>query len=80
MVKSNIISTAEIEGNTERGYQPATDVNTLTISYIIDALEKRGINSMPFANAPEFEALSSSLEAFERTIDDLPDNKLLKDI
>jgi hypothetical protein len=52
----------------------------LTISYIIDALEKRGINSMPFANAPEFKALSSSLEAFERTIDDLPDNKLLKDI
>ena len=80
LVKSNIISTAEIEGNTERGYQPAIDVNTLTISYIIDALEKRGINSMPFANAPEFEALSSSLEAFERTIDDLPDNKLLKDI
>jgi len=54
LIKSNILSTAEIEEKGERGYQPARDINVLTIQYVIDAMEKRGLNSMPFTHAPEF--------------------------
>ncbi len=34
---------------------------------------------MPFAHSPEFEALSESLEAFWKTIESLPANRLLKE-
>ncbi|MBN1380204.1 MAG: YihY/virulence factor BrkB family protein [Deltaproteobacteria bacterium] len=80
LVKSNIISVAETEEGGERGYQPALDVNMLTIQYVIDALEQRGINTMPFAHSPEFEVLSSLMEKFGTTVDKLPENKLLKDL
>ena len=35
---------------------------------------------MPFAHTPEFEALSESLEAFGKTIEKLPANKLLREL
>jgi hypothetical protein len=35
---------------------------------------------MPFAQTPEFETLSVLLDIFGKTIERLPDNKLLKDL
>ncbi|MEN6330707.1 MAG: YhjD/YihY/BrkB family envelope integrity protein [Smithella sp.] len=78
--RSNILSKAEIEGNEEHGYQPARDINVLTINYVIEAMEKRGLNNVPFSHAPQFPALSASVEAFGKTIEKLPENKLIKDL
>ncbi|WAC07759.1 MAG: YihY/virulence factor BrkB family protein [Thermodesulfobacteriota bacterium] len=78
LVKCRIVSVTDTEG--ERGYQPALDINTLSIQYVIDAMEQRGVNTMPFAHTPEFETLSVLLETFGKTIEKLPDNKLLKDL
>ena len=80
LVKSNIVSTVEIEGGNERGYQPAIDVSALSIQYVIDAIEKQGVNTLPFTDSPEFASLSASLEAFGRKIEQLPENRLLKEI
>lgn len=78
--QSNIISDTSIEGGGERGFLPARDINVLSIQYIIDAMERRGINTMPFAQAPEFDALSESVETFRTAIEKLPANRLLKDL
>ncbi|MRR17191.1 MAG: YihY family inner membrane protein [Deltaproteobacteria bacterium] len=80
LVKSSILSVTQADGSSENGYQPARDVNSLSIHYIIDALEERGLNEMPFTHAPEFAALAASLEAFGKAISELPQNKLLKDV
>jgi membrane protein len=80
LVKSNIVSAAQIEGNGDPGYQPAIDINVLTIQYVIDALEKRGINTMAFTDNPEFASLSASLEAFGKNVERLPENKLLREM
>lgn len=80
LVKSNILSTTAIEGDGEHGYQPALDPDKLTIQYVVDAMEQRGLNAMPFIHAPEFTALSASLEAFGKTIEKLPENRLLKEL
>jgi membrane protein len=78
LVKCRIVSVTDTEG--ERGYQPALDINALSIQYVIDAMEQQGANTMPFAHTPEFETLSVLLETFGKTIERLPDNKLLKDL
>ncbi|MBN1614001.1 MAG: YihY/virulence factor BrkB family protein [Deltaproteobacteria bacterium] len=80
LVKSRIISVTETENDGVRGYQPALDVNVLSIKYVIDAMEQQGINAMPFAHTQEFETLSSLMETFGETIEKLPDNKLLRDL
>ena len=80
LVKSNIVSAVEIEGSDQRGYQPAIDVNVLTISYVIDAIEKRGADTARFSGNPDFVSLAASLESFDKCFRQLPENKLLKEI
>jgi hypothetical protein len=46
----------------------------------MEAIERRGINVMPFIHAQEFETLSASLESFRKAINQLPENILLKNL
>ena len=80
LVGSGILSGTETDIGGERGYQPARDIDGLTIQYITDAMEVRGINSMPFAHTPAFAALSEALESFRQTVEKLPANRTLKDL
>ncbi|HQK99460.1 MAG TPA: YhjD/YihY/BrkB family envelope integrity protein [Smithellaceae bacterium] len=80
LVHGGIVSVAQIEGNGESGYQPAIDPDKLTIRYVIDAMERRGVNAMPFTHGPAFDAILTSLDVFDRTLDTLPDNRRLKDL
>lgn len=77
--QSNIIVDTSIEGSGERGFQPARDINVLTIRYIMDAMERKGLNTIPFSQTPEFATLAETLEIFGSTIDKLPTNRPLKD-
>lgn len=80
LTQSNILSVTDAEKDGERGFQPARDIHTLTMQHVIDALELRGINMMPFAHTPVFSALLEASETFRNTIENLPANKLLKDL
>ncbi len=80
LLKSRILSVTETEEGGEPAYQPALDVNMFSIKYVIDALEKQGANDIPFTHGPDFEALSGLMEGFDRIIESMPDNKLLKDL
>ena len=77
---SKIISATEPDNTGERGYLPARDISVLTVEYVIEAIGRTGLNDMPFAHTPEFEALSSIIEDFEQALEGLPANRLLKDI
>jgi len=43
-------------------------------------MEFRGINTIPFAQTPEFSALSEAVETFRKIVEKLPANRLLKDL
>ena len=62
------------------GYQPARDINGLTIRNVLDALEQNGIDNIPVSKTAEFEALSDSLEKFNEAMENSPGNRLLKEI
>lgn len=78
LVKCDIVSVVEIEGDGEKGHQPAIDINVLTIQYVVEAMENRGLNTLPFAHSSEFASLSASLAWFGQAIGNMPENKLLK--
>ncbi len=80
LVGSGILSGTETDPGGERGYQPARDIDGLTIQHIIDAMEVRGLNAMPFSNTPAFAALSEALESFRHAVEKLPANRKLKDL
>ena len=62
------------------GYQPACDINKLTISSILEAIEHHGAEGIPIAQTEELTALSDSLKQFSQEMENSPANKLLKDI
>jgi len=77
---SNIISATESGKERERGFIPSRDIHMLTVQYILEALEKNGLNEMPFAHTPEYESLAETLAGFDYSLERLPANKLIKDL
>jgi len=80
LIKSKIISSAKTDADEETVYQPARDINHLTIKYIIDALDQNGVREMPVAQNQAFEGLTKALEGFNEAMEKSPANKLLKDL
>ncbi|MEW6663651.1 MAG: YhjD/YihY/BrkB family envelope integrity protein [Thermodesulfobacteriota bacterium] len=62
------------------GFQPARDPEVLTVKYVIDALERKGSDSVPVAPSEELQKLSEILEAFGELVEKSPANRKLKDI
>ena len=80
LAETRVLSSTNTDDYHEPAYQPARDISLLTIGYIIEALERRGVNSIPVAQTEELKALSESLEALRDSIEKSPANKLLRDI
>jgi len=80
LVESGIASETMTGKYKELAYQPARDINGLTIKYIIDALEQRGAANIPFAKTEELETLTETLQTFGEIMEKSPANRLLKDI
>ena len=68
LVESGILSEVATQENEEPAYQPGRDSDSLTIQYVIDALEKRGVDTIPTAQTAESKVLSESLQAFNDVI------------
>jgi membrane protein len=80
LVQSRVISETRTDEDQKYGYQPARDINTITIKYVVDAVDRNGTNSIPVARNEEFETLSHAIEKFSDEMETSPANKLLKDI
>lgn len=63
----------------ETAYQPARDINVMSIGFIIGALENKG-TSLKVTRTREIEALSEALQSFQNEVEKSPANRLLKDI
>jgi len=79
LVGAKILSEVKPD-NKDVPYQPAIDVDKLTIKYVVEALEQRGISDIPIEKTAELDKLSNCLTAFSGTIEKSSANILLRDI
>ncbi|MGA7144725.1 MAG: YihY/virulence factor BrkB family protein [Desulfobacterales bacterium] len=80
LVEASILSYTKAEKNKDVSYQPARDINTITINTVIEALEQNGVDNIPVAQTPELSHLSEALKTLNEEIEKSPANRLLKDI
>jgi membrane protein len=80
LTEANILAIAHGESERDRLYQPARDVGEMTVQFVIEQMEKAGTNAVPVAQTPELEKLRTTLTAFARALQKLPENKLLKNL
>ena len=80
LVHSGLVSEIKTKNDKEFAYQPARDINQMTIQSVLEALDHRGINDIPVAKTEEYQALSEALRDFGEAMQSSPANKLLKNI
>ena len=80
LVESGLVSEIKTQADKEFAYQPARDINNLTIQYVLEALDQKGTDNIPVARTEDYQALSDALQNFSEAMEKLPANKLLKDI
>ncbi|MGD9057823.1 MAG: YihY/virulence factor BrkB family protein [Desulfobacterales bacterium] len=80
LVESGVVSEICTTADKEFAYQPARDINQLSIQSVLEALDHKGTENIPVANTSEFQALSDALKEFSEAMAESPANKLLKNI
>lgn len=69
-----------LEDDASVAYQPGRSVETLTIGFVVDALDRHGSNTVHVAPSAELEEITRRLEAFNNLLANSPENKCLKDM
>ena len=80
LVDAKVLSIIRQNDEAKQYFQPAQDVEKLTIKKVIDLLEKQGESRIPSINDKELEKISRRLESIDRLIENSSENILLKDI
>lgn len=80
LTQSGVIPEVKLNDSLTVAYQPARDINKLTIKKVINALEQRGIDDIPLVESEEMNKLSKHLDEFNKTVERSPSNLILKDI
>ncbi len=80
LTNANVLSVIQSKNDREGFYQPARDINEMTIQFVIEKMEKAGTQDVLSVDTPELEKLRESLEAFDLVVKNLPENIALKDL
>ena len=80
LVESGLVSEIKTKTDKQFAYQPARDINKLTIKYVLGTLEQNGTDNIPVAKTKDYMALSEALQNFSAAMEKSPANRLLKDI
>jgi len=80
LVEAGLISETKTKIEKEHAFQPARDINKLTIQFVLAALERSGTDTIPVTRTDHYQALSDALKNFRDAMEKSAANKLLKDI
>jgi membrane protein len=79
LVGANVLSEVK-GGEEEERYQPAQDLENLTVRKVMDLLDKRGFDDPYLVKREEIEKLSLKLDAMNQLLEKSSENVLLKDL
>ena len=80
LIKVNIISEVNLPKPKLIAYLPSLNIDTLSVKYVIEKLDKQGHSSILDASLDKTCRLLEIHNVFLKTIDTLPENVLLKDL
>jgi membrane protein len=76
----NLVSIIHENENKERLYQPALDINRLSVSFVFSRLDKKGIEQTMVVKNKDYAKVISMLEKFDKLIAKSDSNILIKDL
>jgi hypothetical protein len=64
----------------ETGYQPGISDSRLTVKYIIDKLDEKGVNELPIENTEELAIVNRLMKDMDNVLNTSKGNTLVKDL
>ena len=80
MTESGILNEVQIDEKVPAAYVPSRDVEQFTISFILEALEARGVNDLPLPEGGANASLAHALEQLRESLRQSPGNRPLKEL
>ena len=80
LTNAGLVSVIYEKDQIERLYQPALDINKLTVSYVLSKLDKKGIEHDTAIRNKDYEKIVSMLEKFDKLAAKSDSNILIKDL
>jgi len=77
---AQLVSVLHENEHKERLYQPALDINRMTISFVFSRLDKKGIGPVIVSKAKDYNKVIAILDKFDRLITKSDSNILIKDL
>lgn len=78
--ETGIFNEVKMTDDKEIGYQPGISDSKLTVKYIIDKLDEKGVNELPIENSEEFETISKLMKDMDDVLNTSKGNMLVKDL
>ncbi len=80
LVNAGILAELATDSSKERSYQPAVDINKITVDYVYNQMELTGGDQMVVTESEELNKITKIHEHILHSIKESPSNILLKDI
>lgn len=80
LVETKVLAEVKTENDKEIAYQPAISDSKLTIKFIMDRLDEKGVNSLPITDHKELEIINRLLVDLDNVMDNPKGNLPVKDI
>jgi membrane protein len=80
LVQAGVLSEVNLEGDTERVFQPGRAIETLTPVFVIEALGRAGSSEVPIHDSPDLEHIRDAVEGLWGSLRNAPENRPLVDI
>jgi membrane protein len=80
LVEVKLVNEIKVNGSKEIGYQPALDINQISIQMVLERLDKNGIDFMLVKNTEALTALKNAVDSFHKKLEASNQNLLLKDL
>ncbi|MFL5752447.1 MAG: YihY/virulence factor BrkB family protein [Bacteroidia bacterium] len=78
--ETRIFSEVKHRDDKDLAYQPAMSESKLTAKFILDTLDKRGVNEIPIQSTKELETIHKLMDDFDQVLTSSRGNVLVKDI
>ena len=80
LTDSRLVSVIHEEEHHDRLYQPAMDVNKMTVSFVLNKLERKGSDQQLFNQNGEYDKMTGMLDEFEALVASSESNILINDL
>ncbi len=80
LVESSVLSKVYTNSDNEPAYQPARDLNQITVQFVMDALDRKGADNIHIVKTEELEHIFASVRKLKEAAAQSPANERLVDI